>query len=384
MQAPDPPVAPPDPGAARASRVELRLTVAGRVLLSGCSAVGLVAWSQGAEGTTLLACLCLALLALAARLARRNLEGLALSQSVAPRARAGVPCACTLGVQARGGGPREDLHLEQARPRGALPAVGRVRVAHVQPGLPAHASVPLVLRSRGEVRLARVAAWSEFPWGLVRAEVQAEPTAQVLAWPREGRPTPALRARLRAGHAPGARMALVTAAPDDLHGVRPWREGDDPRRVHAASSLRRGEATVADWRERQAEQVALVLGPHPGAAAAAWLERSVSVAASLWSLCQREGLPCTLHVAERTCSLPAGYAAGLDLLARVRAREAAALPEVLARLAALRDGPGLVVVVGGPEAGAQLEAARRGAPRPLAAWWLDVRGTGLARWVEGL
>ncbi|MFM8980921.1 MAG: DUF58 domain-containing protein [Planctomycetia bacterium] len=383
------PPAGPQPVAARAALatagpVHLQLTLAGRVLLSACSAVGLVAWSQGAEGTALLACLCLALLVLAVRLARRNLAGVSVAQALEPRARAGVPCVATLQVTAGSGRAREDLQLEQARPRGALPAAGRACLARLEAGATAQASLPLSLRTRGDAQLSRVRVHSAFPWGLVHAEVVAEAPARVLAWPREGRPTPALRARLRAGRAAGARMALASTAPDDLHGVRAWREGDDPRRLHAASSLRRGEPAVADWRERQAEQVELVLGAHPGAAEAACFERAVSVAASLWSLCQREGLPCTLHAGARRASLPSGYAAGLDLLARVRVRETAALPAVLERSAARRAGAGLVVVVGGAAAGAQLAAARGAGARGLPAWWLDVRGPGLARWVEGL
>lgn len=363
--------------------IATRLTVAGRVLLSACTGVGLVAWSQGAEGTTLLCCLVLSLLVLSRRAARRNLAPLAASQVLEARARAGVPVGAQVTVCNAGPRACEAVHVEQPRPRGCLPAEGRARWARLEPGTTTLAC-PLTVRTRGEVRLARLVLWSEWPWGLVRAEATWAAPAQVLAWPREGRPTAALRQRLRAGRAPGGRAALVACAPDDLHGVRAWREGDDPRRLHAASSLRRGEPTVADWRERQAEHVAIVLGPHRSAASAPLLERSVSVAASLWSLCQREGLPCSLHVGTQACRGTASYAQGLDLLARVRARAADPLAGALAAAGARGAGSGRIVVVGGPEAGSALAALRPPGGTGHEPWWLDVRAPGLSRYVEGL
>ena len=46
--------------------------------------------------------------------------------------------------------------------------------------------------------------------------------------------------------------------------------------------------------------------------------------------------------------------------------------------------PRQVIVVGGPEDRALLEAARAAAGPHGAAWWLDARAAHVERWVQGL
>jgi uncharacterized protein (DUF58 family) len=256
-------------------------------------------------------------------------------------------------------------------------------VPRLEPAGTAVLTLPVTFRRRGEARLGRVVVSSEAPWGLLRAEAVVEAPAVVQVWPREGRPTRALHARLSMGQAAGARTAEAACAPDDLHGVRAWRDGDDPRRLHAASSLRRGEPMVADWRERRAGQVVLALGPCRDRASVVLLERSVSVLATAWSLCHREAWRCTLLVGGTAVSPGAGaYPLGLDLLSRTRARDTLSVDAGAARLR--RAQPGLLVLVGGAEAGGALAGLQRTLGPRCEAWWLDTRTPAVQRCVEGL
>ncbi|MCB9830363.1 MAG: DUF58 domain-containing protein [Planctomycetes bacterium] len=78
---------------------------------------------------------------------------------------------------------------------------------------------------------------------------------------------------------------------EELHGVRAWREGDDPRRVHARTSARRGEPIVTEWRGACGQEITLMLAP---VARAPTSERAVRAAAMIWRALLASGRPVRL------------------------------------------------------------------------------------------
>jgi uncharacterized protein (DUF58 family) len=344
-----------------------------------------LAWFFRQELVFLLGALVVGCALAAAPLARRNLRWVTVTRRVPQRARVGVPTS--VEVRLRNDGPETAVGLEvqQAHPRLAQPATGRLAVPGLGAGHEVAGQVPLLFLARGRQTVAGATLKSRFPLGAFRSERETGPDEVVLVWPREGRPTGELLRRLLGGGPALLTQRTRTKGADDLVGVREWREGDDPRRVHAPSSARRGETLVTDWRALPGRETLVVLGRCAGAAPGALFERGVSVTATLWTALARARRPARLLVGGDAVggSAGLGHAAGLDRLALARPRET---PTLRARLEALaaRPAPRQVVVVGGPEDAALLEIAKRAAGPSGHAWLLDVRPGSSERWVKGL
>lgn len=317
-------------------------------------------------------------------LCRRNLRGVRVSRRVGTRARVGAAAVGQLLVENRGPGTALGLEVEDRPGRSVRASLGQVEVPALGSGRHVTARTLLHFQRRGWARLAAPSVASRFPLGVFRARRRGTGEAEVLVRPREGRPTAALVARLRAGAPEAERRAARRRGIDELCGVREYREGDDPRRVHPLVSARRGAPVVTEWLAEQGREVLLVLAPAPREGPE--LERAISVTATLWRLVLRGRTPARLAAGRRLLAPrpgAPGLAAGLDALAEVGAHESG---RVRAALRALARHPGRrsVVLVGPVEDAALLALARRAAGPGGDAWTLATSGPGLARWVEGL
>ena len=176
---------------------------------------------------------------------------------------------------------------------------------------------------------------------------------------------------------------------DVIYGVREFREGDDPRRIHWRSTARRGALIVSEWRAEQGRQAVLVLGRGvaAGAPAAADFERAVSAAATTWRLLARENLRTSLVLGGRSDirmeESGRGLEAGLDKLAVVRPQGPRRPRKTLRRLAEQPSPRTVIYVAAGAERGIEREvaaAAGRGGS------WIVLRAgdASLARWIQGL
>jgi uncharacterized protein (DUF58 family) len=266
-----------------------------------------------------------------------------------------------------------------------------VEVDAVAPGAVAACETDLTFHRRGLATLASVALSTRYPLGLFRTSSRCPATASVLVRPREGRPTALLRGRVVDRSPEPAARTAARAGDDALYGVREFREGDDPRRVHWRTTARRGTTTVTEWRSEAGRHVVVVLGRGVGAGARAAraFERAVSVVATVWRLVHRERLPATLALggAGAAGDLPAsgrrGLERGLDRLARVAPQGGRRPLDALDRLAR-RGGTRCVVYVGaGPEPGLPRRLAAA-AGRGGQALHLRCDEPGISRWVRGL
>ena len=317
-------------GSARAPRssgpavpvFERRFTKEGAVYLWGSFGFAVMALILGRNPLLLLACAVLAATWWARRLARANVEGVSVRRSVPSRATVGRPA--TLAWTVTRDAPRSALGLKVVdRPGGgSTPRAVEVDVPHLAGGSSATVTTDVAWRQRGQVTLRGPRVTSRFPLGLVRCHVTLPLTDELVVRPAEGRLGPRFRAWLASGPQDPLAMDARARTEEELHGVRAWREGDDPRRVHARTSARRGEPIVTEWRGAQGQEITLVLGT---GGASADFERAVRAAATIWRALLASGRPVRLVLdrgsagvtRRRDGAVARPLAQGLDALALV-------------------------------------------------------------------
>lgn len=318
-------------------------------------------------------------------LARANLAHVRVSRGAPARASVGGLVAATVRVENLGRRAAVGLELEDRPGRNVRALTPRLELASLEAGERITVRTRLRFQRRGWTAVSPPQTASRFPLGVFRAVLPPGPGAEVLVRPREGRPTRRLLERLSGRSLTDARRSSAQPGLDDLAGVREWREGDDPRRVHPRVSARRGQAVVTRWQAEQGREVLLVLGPLEGGSAATF-ERAVAVMATLWRALRRLRRPARLMLGTQVLGSPRGLAdlgTGLDRLAEAVPPDPQAVGRALERLTRRAGARSVLVVACGGVRG-WVQRAERAAGSGGEGWVLDVRDPGLARLIRGL
>jgi uncharacterized protein (DUF58 family) len=203
-----------------------------------------------------------------------------------------------------------------------------------------HAFPPLELSSRA-------------PFGFFRRHRRVDLPTRVLAYPEVR--------QLRHFHLLDHRLALEVVRPragvgTEIFGVRPYRCGDSPRRIHWRSVARTGRLISKEFVDESRPGLTLVLDvckhPYPPTASKYTpFEWAVKVAVSIGDYTQRRGYP--LHLLADAAAWPppaggVGRLALLEYLARVQPTGEHALPDVLDRDAPLGT-PCVAVILPWPD-----------------------------------
>jgi uncharacterized protein (DUF58 family) len=173
-----------------------------------------------------------------------------------------------------------------------------------------------VLPRRGCHRFTGFRISTRFPFGFIRKSRDIDAPAEVLVYPAL---VPVPEALIRGGIAEAARQHMaVLSRSGEFHGLREFRQGDDPRDIHWRISARRGRPFVRELEEETGRIVIVVLdtaAPLPGSGAVAEraFEDAVSLAASLAVALLRKGLAVGLRTGDSVVppSAGAGHAAAL-------------------------------------------------------------------------
>lgn len=156
----------------------------------------------------------------------------------------------------------------------------RVRMAPIDRGAVVGAAYRLPTRARGEVRIGPLSVEVTDSLGLAVRRRQAVGPVRLIVLPHID-PIPPLP--VPAGTEPSAgregRAALGSAG-DELHTLRPYVIGDDPRRIHWPMSARADELIVRQDEEPRQGRVTVVLDVAPSATSPVF-ESMVSAAASV-------------------------------------------------------------------------------------------------------
>ena len=228
----------------RPLRTRVQLLPAGRALLPVAAAGFVTSWIAG--GTAgLFTALVFTLAAIAIPRTLLPLHGLELSLPGRFEVAVGDPFQVELRCRNRSLLSAVDIAFttgtgsgDDPRPMGA---VGRV-------GGSAEVRVPLALRlfERGRVRTLRIAVFTSFPLGIVRATLFFDLPVDLRGLPRRGRlATPLQRPSSTPWTRP--RDLRMQRGEDEFYGVREWREGESLRRVHWRISARRDTLVVREF-----------------------------------------------------------------------------------------------------------------------------------------
>lgn len=148
---------------------------------------------------------------------------------------------------------------------------GLVAIDELAPGATVRASSPFILPRRGRHELPLPVVSSFFPFGLWHWSTRSTENAPVFAYPAY-QPLDSLSLP-PSGRAPRGQTILGAGLGDstEFMTVREYRDGDNPRLIHALSWARRQEPVVKEFREEFVQRAALVLDtflPPPGLLAA--------------------------------------------------------------------------------------------------------------------
>jgi uncharacterized protein (DUF58 family) len=217
-------------------------------------------------------------------LARRALAGLSAYRPPRPPLQAGVPAEWPIEVRDAGAAPGNVVVEERVGDAAASWLV-------VRTGSPAvlKPRVRATFPRRGKYTLEPLTAWSSFPFGLTGRTVTLLPADDVIVLPRPAR-VDGERLRnwmFRAWVAGDERRRLrrVVEREAEVHGLRDYRAGDSPRRVHWKVTARRNRLTVREYEDAAPPRLLLVLDPflpkEPRDSDRARLEDLMSVAAGV-------------------------------------------------------------------------------------------------------
>jgi len=142
------------------------------------------------------------------------------------------------------------------RRRAALPDAPLAYVARLGAGEERLVTWEEVLPSRGPHRLSGVRVVTRFPFGLFVKASSATGAEDVLVYPRR---VPAPAALLRQAGGMGTAPARRRGRGHDLHDLRAYQAGDDPRMIHWRVSARTGALTIRELEAETAQDACVVL-----------------------------------------------------------------------------------------------------------------------------
>lgn len=218
-------------------------------------------------------------------LARRAVAGVSARRLPRPPVQAGIPTEWQIEV--RDHGPPAGTWVLEERVREATAAWLIVRRGS---GTVFRPRVRATFPRRGRYAIEPLTARSTFPFGLVGRSVRLLPPDELLVLPRPARVDgERLRAwlfRAWAGRDEERRkVRRVVEREAEVHGLRDYRPGDSPRRVHWKATARRNRLTVREYEDAAPPRLLLIVDPwlpaRPKPADRDRLEAVISLAAGV-------------------------------------------------------------------------------------------------------
>ncbi len=257
-------------------RRTIRPTREGWWCLAVTVGLGLTAMNTGNNLLYLLESMILALIVVSGVLSEQSLRGLRVTPVVPDGIYAGAPC--TVGarlVNTKRRRPSFSIGLDRAGTGERLAYVTRLG-----PGEERLLTWEETLPRRGRHRVTGVRLTTRFPFGLFLKASRATGADEVIVYPRR---VPAPSALLRQASGVGSAPASRRGRGHDVHDLRGYRSGDDPRLIHWRVSARTGTLTVREMEAESAQDAYLVLRGD-GAADAERLETALAEAAAVASV----------------------------------------------------------------------------------------------------
>ncbi len=182
-------------------------------------------------------------------------------------------------------GAARGVHIAEAQPASSplLPAEGFIPILKPRESLTIE--VPMLSRGRGRAQLNAIGLATRFPFGMFTKSVAIPAEHELVIMPELGRLLiDVYSASRRADMQGGEGASIKHMGDDEIYGIREYREGDNPRRIHWRRSARTGQLVVREMSRSSARQmwVALASRVRPGEAEdRRKLELAISCAATV-------------------------------------------------------------------------------------------------------
>lgn len=232
-----------------------RITKVGSWFVIFLVVVLLAATNTGNNGLFLVLAVMGAALLASQLVAARNVRGLAIEVTPPLEVFAHRPARLAVTVKNRGRWLPRWLLIFAVDPADVEPRLERrqcrthpLLVPYLGPRRRVRNRIELLMRRRGRHRLRSVAVSSLFPLGFFRKGMRYPVELELLVFPEIFAPSASRSVRTgRAGEEASRRVGWG----HDLHGLRPFRHGDDPRSIHWKQSARTGDLV---FQERETEE----------------------------------------------------------------------------------------------------------------------------------
>jgi uncharacterized protein (DUF58 family) len=221
----------------------IRITKVGLWYVLFTVIVGVAATNTGNNALYMVLAIMLALLVVSGIVSRRNLRRLEVALEVRGDVYARRPATLEFRVTSRARWTTRWLLLVASEERGPWRLV-----AELSPGATAAGTIDRLFPRRGRQRLEALHVTSLFPLGLFRKGLRYPVASEVLVFPELFAPGDV---ELAPAGAAGDREASRAGWGHELHALRDFRQGDDPRGIHWKKSAQmRGLV----YQEREAEE----------------------------------------------------------------------------------------------------------------------------------
>jgi uncharacterized protein (DUF58 family) len=226
-------------------------------------------------------------------LARRAVRGLSARRLPRAPVQAGVPAEWA--VEVRDDGPATGTWILEERVREATAAWLIIRAGRA--GSVFRPRIRAAFPRRGKFTIEPLVARSGYPFGLIRRSVELLPADELIVLPRPARVDgERLRAwlfRAWAGRDEERRkLRRVVEREAEVHGLRDYRPGDPPRRVHWKATARRSRLTVREYEDAAPPRLLVIVDPwlpeRPSITDHNRLERVISLTAGVVREWRRE------------------------------------------------------------------------------------------------
>jgi uncharacterized protein (DUF58 family) len=213
-----------------------------------------------------------------------------------PVARAGEPCSIRYRLVSVGRvWPSFGLHIEELdAPPGASPARLGCFVSQVRAGGEAIGETAFTPPRRGLIALARVRAWSTFPFGLTKKSVAIEQPQRLVVLPGRVALKPGVLQRVMIASEESARGPSDPGGHEEFFGLREYTPRDGPRDIAWRASARRSTLVARMWATPRRRSLTIALRRAPGESRLD-TERSILLAAALAEVAARSGVTVELE-----------------------------------------------------------------------------------------
>jgi len=307
----------------------IRPTREGWWFIGATFAVGLAATNTGNNLLYLILAMMLSFMAISGVLSEQTMRRVRLQREVPRRLFVGAPG--TFGVRLTNGKrrlPSYALHVAEADPSGGPPALRFF--LKVAPQTLERWTYSLTFPRRGRQYLPGLRVSTRFPFGVFAKSSRPIQSHPVLVYPAV---RPLGPDEVPAALEPGWRERHRRGRGAGLYNLRPYRPGDDPRRLHWKTSARTGDLILTEHEEEERPRIRLVLEDPAPDAAPEQVEADLSYAASVTAHAIRRGALVGLVTAESFTDFGVGEAHLDRILERLALYAPPAMPRPLPAIA---------------------------------------------------